>query len=137
MTEARRISMLIPSSMNKTSSVPRYLSPTRLIRRQPEYHEIDTLQQPNHPDNRIRSRRGEKWRLQGGAGYPPATNGYFSRPPPCSASLVEQLANVLPRLQQEEGFSVMKRPDLPANDVDHSDWPDKTSLVLILLRLRM
>ena len=31
----------------------------------------------------------------------------------------------------------MKRPDLPANDVDHSDWPDKTSLVLILLRLRM
>jgi len=95
MTEARRISMLIPSSMNKTSSLPRYLSPTRLIRRQPEYHEIDTLQQPNHLDNRIRSRRGEKWRLQRGAGYLPATNGYFSRPPPCSASLVEKLANVL------------------------------------------
>jgi len=71
-----------------------------LIRRQPEYHEIDTLQQPNHLDNRVRSRRGVKWRLQRGAGYLPATNGYFSRPPPCSASLhqaplVEQLANVL------------------------------------------
>ena len=29
---------------------------------------------------------------------------------------------VHPRLRQEEGLSVTKRPDLPANDVDHSDW---------------
>jgi len=36
------------------------------------------------------------------------------------------------RLRQEEGLSVMKRVDLPANERHHPDSPDPTSAPIIM-----